>query len=275
MASALQAQATDRISIIAAENFYGDVAQQIAGPDADVSSILNNPDQDPHQFEVSPSVARSLSNASLVIYNGIGYDPWIEQLLSAAPRPDRTAIVVADLAGKHDGENPHVWYSTDAISALANALAAQLCARDPLHASDYRARLSVFLRSLDPIAVQVAGLRTRFPTFAVTATEPVYGYALQTLGADVRNQRFQLSVMNETEPRASDVAAFQDDLENHRVKALVYNQQTTSPLAERMLAIARQSGVPSVAVTEMPPAGLTYQAWLLRSLDALQEALEK
>jgi zinc/manganese transport system substrate-binding protein len=103
----------------------------------------------------------------------------------------------------------------------------------------------------------------------------VYGYVLQAVGAQVRNQRFQLSVMNETEPSASDVAAFQDDLQNHRVRALVYNRQTASPLAERMLAIARQADVPTVAVTEMLPAGLTYQAWLLGSLNTLQEALEK
>ncbi|MGY4494468.1 metal ABC transporter solute-binding protein, Zn/Mn family [Pseudomonas sp. TE3610] len=275
MACVLQAHATERVSIVAAENVYGDIARQIAGPDADVSSILSNPDQDPHQFDVSPSVARSLSHASLVIYNGLGYDAWIEQLLSAAPRPDRKAIVVAQLLGKHAGENPHVWYSRDAMAALADTLAAELGVQDPLHAPGYQTRLNAFHRSLAPIAVMVADLKIRFPTVAVTATEPVYGYVLQAVGAQVRNQRFQLSVMNETEPSASDVAAFQDDLQNHRVRALVYNRQTASPLAERMLAIARQADVPTVAVTEMLPAGLTYQAWLLGSLNTLQEALEK
>jgi zinc/manganese transport system substrate-binding protein len=59
------------INIVAAENFYGDIAKQIGGPDVNVTSILSNPDQDPHLFEVSPSVGRAVSAARIVIYNGI------------------------------------------------------------------------------------------------------------------------------------------------------------------------------------------------------------
>lgn len=266
-------QAASPVSIIAAENFYGDIAKQIAGPDADVSSILSNPDQDPHQFEASPSVARNLSDSAIVIYNGVGYDPWISQLLNAAPRPGRKAIVVGDLIHKKEGENPHIWYATDTAAALAKALATELSIQAPQHASDYQARLRVFLQSLEPIDARISVLRARFSKVAVTATEPVYGYVLEAVNLEVRNQRFQLSVMNETEPRASDVAAFQDDLKNRRVKALIYNKQTQSPLAERMLSIATQSNVPTVAITEMQPTEVTYQAWISGALDSLEEAL--
>src|SRR5579862_2494238 len=91
------------IAIVAAENFYGDVAQQIGGAAVAVTSILSNPDQDPHLFEASPSVARALSAAQIVVYNGIDYDPWIEKLLRAARGHDRKVIVVADLLGKKTG----------------------------------------------------------------------------------------------------------------------------------------------------------------------------
>ena len=96
-------------AIVAAENFYGDIARQIAGPDAIVSSILSNPDDDPHLFEVSPSVARDLSKARIVIYNGMDYDPWMPKMLSANQAPGRRVIVVAELLNKKPGTNPHLW----------------------------------------------------------------------------------------------------------------------------------------------------------------------
>ena len=106
----LPAVAAEPIHIVAAENFYGDIAQQIGGPTVKVTSILSNPDTDPHLFEASPSVARSLSDAQIVIYNGIDYDPWMADLLDASKAPDRKSIVVADLIGKKSGDNPHIWY---------------------------------------------------------------------------------------------------------------------------------------------------------------------
>lgn len=272
---ASQAQAANHVSIIAAENFYGDIAGQIAGADAVVTSILSNPDQDPHLFEASPSVARKLSDANVVIYNGVGYDPWISQMLSGAPRLGRKAIAVGELINKRDGDNPHVWYSPETAAALAKALTGELTVQDPQHSRDYQARLVVFLQSLEPINTRISDLRARYSEAAVTATEPVYGYVLNALNLQVKNQRFQLSVMNETEPRASDVAAFQDDLENRSVKALIYNQQTQSPLAQRMLSIARQANIPTVSVSEMQPGAMTYQAWISGSLDSLEEALKK
>ncbi|WP_236470522.1 metal ABC transporter solute-binding protein, Zn/Mn family [Pseudomonas syringae] len=272
---ASQAQAANHVSIIAAENFYGDIAGQIAGADAVVTSILSNPDQDPHLFEASPSVARKLSDANVVIYNGVGYDPWISQALSGAPRPGRKAIAVGELINKRNGDNPHIWYSPETAAALAKALTGELIVQYPQHSRDYQARLEVFLQSLEPINTRISDLRASYSEVAVTATEPVYGYVLNALNLQVKNQRFQLSVMNETEPRASDVAAFQYDLENRSVKALVYNQQTQSPLAQRMLSIARQTNVPTVSVSEMQPGAMTYQAWIAGSLDSLEEALKK
>src|ERR1700731_209239 len=110
------------VSIVAAENFYGDIAKQIGGPDGKVTSILSNPDQDPHLFEVSPSVGRDVSAARIVVYNGIDYDPWMEKLLRAARSADRKTIVVADLVGKKAGGNPHIWYDPATMSALAKKL---------------------------------------------------------------------------------------------------------------------------------------------------------
>lgn len=261
------------ISIVAAENFYGDIAQQIGGPQVAVTSILSNPDQDPHLFEASPSVARALSAARIVIYNGIDYDPWIVRLLGAAAGRDRTAIVVAALIGGKPGDNPHSWYDPQTMPALAGVLADELGRADPGHAADYRERLARFRRSLAPLEARIAALRGRLAGTPVTATEPVFGKMFAALAMQVRNGRFQLAVMNNTEPSASDVAAFEDDLKNRKVRLLVYNSQASDPVAVRLVKLAKASRIPVVAASETEPPGMTYQEWMLSELSAIERAL--
>jgi zinc/manganese transport system substrate-binding protein len=275
LAAQAPARAADPITVVAAENFYGDVAHQIGGPDIKVTSILSNPDEDPHLFEASPSVARAVSAARIVVSSGIDYDPWIGKLLDATSRSDRKAIVVADLVGRKPGDNPHIWYDPKTMPAFAKTLAAELSRVDPAHRAAYQRRLARFQETLQPIAAKIATLRKRLVGIPVTATEPVFGYMLDALGMRVRNQRFQLAVMNNTEPSASDVAAFEDDLRAHRVRMLVYNSQASDPVAQRMLNLAKTSHIPVIGATETEPPGKTYQAWMSSELAAVDRALPK
>lgn len=263
------------LPVVAAENFYGDVAQQIGGAGIEVTSILGNPDQDPHLFEASPSVARDISAARIVIYNGIDYDAWVETLLGAARSVDRTVIVVADLVGRKPGDNPHIWYDPATMLALARTLADDLGGADAAHRDGYRRRLTEFEDSVRPIQARIAELRARLAGTPVTATEPVFGYLFEALGMQVRNRSFQVSVMNDTEPSASDVAAFETDLRTHRVGLFVYNSQASDAIAARMERLARAWHVPVVGATETEPVGKNYQAWMLGELDALDRALPK
>lgn len=271
----LPAMAAEPIHVVAAENFYGDVAKQIGGPTVKVTSILANPDQDPHLFEVSPSVARSLSGAQIVIYNGIDYDPWMADLLSASKAPDRKAIVVADLIGKKSGDNPHIWYDPATMVALAQAMKDALVAVDPANKAQYEKRLTAFKSSLKPIQDKIAKLKSRSAGVPATATEPVFGYMFEALGMDVRNRPFQLAVMNDAEPSASQIAAFENDLKTGKVKLLVYNSQASDPLADRMLDLAKAANVPVVGANETEPPGSTYQTWMMGELNAVDEALPK
>jgi zinc/manganese transport system substrate-binding protein len=270
---ALPARAETRIAIVAGENMYGDIARQIAGPDTDITSILSNPDEDPHLFEASPSVARALSAARIVIVNGADYDPWLTRLLRAGKSRDRRVIDVAALAHRKPGDNPHLWYSLDIVLATARALAAELAAADPAHKADVAARLATFQDSVAPLRQQIATLRARFAGQSVTATEPVFGYMAADLGLVMRNERFQLAIMNDTEPRPSDVATFEADLRQHRVRALLYNSQATEGAAKRLLGIAQAAHIPVVGVSETMPAGQTWQSWMSHQLDALAAAL--
>jgi zinc/manganese transport system substrate-binding protein len=267
----------DAIKVVAAENFYGDVIKQLGGPHVAVTSILSNPDQDPHLFEPSPAAARALSAARLVVYNGADYDPWIEKMLGAFKGPPdgpRAVVVVATLIGKRSGDNPHVWYAPQTMPVLAHTVHAYLVKTDPGHRGHYDATLAEFLDSLQPIDAKIAALRARYRAVPVTASEPVFGYMSDAIGLTMRNQSFQLAAMNDTEPSASDVAAFERDLRTKTVKALIFNSQADDAATRRMRDIAKTAGVPTIQVTETEPGGQTYQQWMLAQLDALDQALQ-
>jgi zinc/manganese transport system substrate-binding protein len=271
--TAISAARAEPIKVVAAESVYGDIAQQIGGPNVAVTSILSNPSQDPHEFEASASTARQVADAKLVVYNGADYDPWMTKLISGSRAPSRRVIEVARLANKRVGDNPHVWYDVAAIFALTKALDDTLSTLDPMHRAKFAERHAAFERSMQPLVERIAALRKGYAGSAVTATEPVFGYMAEAVGLKIRNSRFQLAVMNGTEPSAKDIAAFEGDLRMRAVKILFYNSQTNGALAERMRTIAAGAGVPVVGVTETLPPGMSYQQWMTSQLDALARAL--
>src|SRR5665213_1162838 len=163
--------AETKLKVVAAENFYGGIAQRIGGDLIEVASIMSNPNQDPHLFETTPGVVRQIADAQIVIFNGADYDPWMEKLLNAIPRAERTVINVANLVGKNNGDNPHLWYDP----AAAKALAAAFSKADSTHASDYAARLTAVLTALEQINKRVEQIRAKYSGVTVAATEPVFG----------------------------------------------------------------------------------------------------
>jgi zinc/manganese transport system substrate-binding protein len=268
------ARATGPVRIVAAENEYGDIAAQIGGDAVAVTSVLSDPNEDPHLFEASPSVARALAHADIAIANGAAYDPWMDKLLGATHgAAERRVIVVADLLGRRPGVNPHLWYDPACAPALARAVAGAIEAVRPGAKAAVEARLGRFLDSLAPERAEIAGLRGRYAGVAVTATEPVFGSMAAALGLVVRDEGFQVAVMNDTEPSASQTAGIEDDVRSRRVKLLLVNSQVTDSAATRLSGIAHAAGVPVVGVSETEPAGTSYQQWMMRSLDAVGRAL--
>ena len=263
----------DPVNVVAAENFYGDVATQVGGANVAVTSILSNPDDDPHLFEASASTAKALVGAKIVIANGVDYDPWMEKLLKANKAPGRREILVAALAHKKPGDNPHLWYNPETVKALGNTLAVDLSVADPAHRSDYQKAGTVFAASLEPLEAKIADMRKKYAGEPVTASEPVFGYMAELLGLKVHNEKFALAVMNNTEPSASDVAAFENDLKGHKVKVMLYNAQASEPAVQRLVQMAKDEKIPVVGVSETEPAGSSYQKWMTSQLDALDQAL--
>ena len=267
------AAAQDKVAVVAAENVYGDVAQQIGGEHVSVTSLISNPAQDPHLFEATPAAARALSDAQIVIGNGADYDPWLDKLLQSARKSGRIEISVAELMRRKAGDNPHLWYDPATMPALARALAAALAKADPGHEAEYKSNLSAFLSALKPIEDKVAAMRAKYKGVPITATEPVFEPMTDAIGLINRNRRFQLAMMNDTEPSAKDVAAFEGDLKQHKIKALISNTQVSEALTQRLVATAQASQIPVVGVTETLPAGKHFQDWVLGELEALDRAL--
>ena len=262
-----------KIAVVAAENFYGGVAEQIGGKRVAVVGILNNPDQDPHLFETTPAVVRQVAAAQVVVLNGAGYDLWMEKLIRVSPKPGRAVIVAADLLHKHPGDNPHLWYDPHTMPAVAGALASALAAADPAHKDEYAARLKSFLASLASLNEKIAAIRAKYAGTPVTATEPVFGYMAAALDLKMHNERFQLAIMNGTEPGAREYAQFERELKSREVRVLFYNKQARTNLVAHLIDLAHAAHVAVVGVTETAPPGESYLTWMRSELDATAKAL--
>jgi zinc/manganese transport system substrate-binding protein len=261
-----------KVDAVAGENFYGDLMSRIGGDLVSVTSILTDPNVDPHAYESSTKNAEAVADASLVIENGLGYDAFLDHLMAASPRSDRKVIDVQTLLGLADGSNPHVWYDT--MTKVARAAADAIEQLRPASKSTIEANLESYLGSFAPLTARIADIKAHFPATPVAYTEPVPAYLLAGLGFDVLTPAgFARSIENGTDPAPSDVAAQSDLLTGRKVKLLLYNSQATSPVTESLKSLATQSGVPVVGVSETMPAAESFVAWQLAQLDAMAAAL--
>jgi zinc/manganese transport system substrate-binding protein len=264
------------IVAVGAENEYANVIAQVGGKYVQASAIMSNPNTDPHTFEASASVAREVSAAQLVVQNGVGYDTFMNTIENAAPSSSRKVIVVQDLLGlPTDTPNPHLWYKPSTMPAVANAIAADLAAIAPAHASYFKANAAAFIASLAAWNNAIAAFKAQYPNTPVATTEPVADYMLQAVGADNMTPfAFQADIMNGTDPSAQDVAIERALFTQHQVKVFLYNQQVTDSLTESFITLAQANGIPVVGVYEtMPVPGFDYQSWMLAEVQDLQKAV--
>lgn len=263
------------VRVVAAENFWGDIAAQIGGRHVAVTSIISNPNTDPHTYETSPANAAAISSAQLVIENGLGYDDFVGKILATGASGPRRVLSVQQVLGLHGTNvNPHVWYDTAALPKVAAAIARQLSEIDPAHRGAYRARARRFDRSLHPLLAVIATIRRNYAGAPIAYTERVPGYLVQA--ADLRLATplsFSLALEDGTDPSPQDTAAFDAAITAHRVRVLLYNAQVVDAQTTRIKQLARGAGVPIVGVTETLPPGQSFQAWQLHQDHQLLLAL--
>jgi zinc/manganese transport system substrate-binding protein len=269
--------AAGKLDVVAAENVYGDIAEQIGGPHVSVTSILTSPSADPHLFEPGTSSGLAVAGAKVVLQNGLGYDAFMTRLENAAPSKNRVVVTMADVLGVHGKDaNPHLWYDVPRLDRVATAIAAAFARTDPPHAVAYRRGLHRFERSLAPLRHEVATIRARFGGTPVAYTEPVPGYLVAAAGLrNLAPDSFTRLIEEGTEPSASAVAAMNMLVSDHRIRVLLYNSQAVSPVTARLRAAAQHAGTRVVPVSETLPPHLTFQQWQLDQARALAAALAR
>jgi zinc/manganese transport system substrate-binding protein len=265
------------IPVLGTENFYADLLAQIGGIRVSATSLLNDPNADPHAFEASPSAAAAVADAKLVIVNGLGYDDFMQHLLGASPNGSRVVINVQQLLGLGSDANAHIWYDPGTMPAVAAATEAALAKLEPANATYFAAREQAYLASLAPLVAKIAELKAKFSGAPVAFTEPVAGDLAKAIGLQVLTpESFQRAIENGTDPAPADVAAERDLLTAKTVRALLFNSQVITPLTTQIRDLAVASGIPVVGVAEtLPPQYQTYQEWQLAQMNELEAALAK
>ena len=274
------AGASAPVGVVASTNVYGDIAKTVGGSAVTVTSIIDNPHKDPHEYQADAQTRLALSKAQLVIENGGGYDDFVDAMLeSASSRP--ILINVAELSGRNRQPagaefNEHVWYDFTTVKKLTTQLATDLSAAAPQQAATIRANAEAFNSRLAKLQQQEAAIKAEHAGDPVAITEPVPLYLLQAAGLVNKTPgKFSEAIEEDTDAPPAILKQTEDLFDKHQVRLLAYNEQTTGPQTEALLAAAKRNNIPVVAVTETLPAGQTYVSWMQANLDAVSAALNR
>ncbi|MGX6608438.1 metal ABC transporter solute-binding protein, Zn/Mn family [Micromonosporaceae bacterium Da 78-11] len=266
------------LSVIASTNVYGDVVKQIAGDKVKITSIISDPDADPHSYEANSRTQLELSRADVVIENGGGYDDFVDTMLKTAKNTDAKVLNVVDISGKaapSGGElNEHVWYDFPTVEKLVGELVTTLSAKDPANASAFAAGGAAFMDKLKQMQSTEASIKAAHTGAGAAITEPVPLYMLEACGlVNKTPAQFSEAIEEGTDVPATVLAQTLDLFSEKKVAVLAYNEQTSGPETEKVLAAAKAGAVAVVPVTETLPAGKDYVSWMTGNLTAIQTAL--
>jgi zinc/manganese transport system substrate-binding protein len=281
--SSSAAGAAAKVAVVASTDVYGSVVSAVGGEAVQVTSIIDKPGVDPHEYESTPSDAAAVNKAALVVYNGAGYDPFAEKLIATAST-EPTTIDVADLSGLRaqvpaDRQfNEHVWYSLPTIKKLADTVATDLGKADAASAPAFTANAAAFDTKVDALAAQLDAIKAEHNGEKVAITEPVPLYLIEAAGlVNATPAEFSEAVEEGSDAPAAVVAdtlaLFQGPDE---VKVLLANTQTEDAASRQVAEAATAGNVPIVQVTEtLPPGEPDYVAWMRQQIDALGTALDR
>jgi zinc/manganese transport system substrate-binding protein len=266
------------VRVVAAENTWGNIAAQVGGSHVHVTSLISDPNTDPHSYEPTAQDARAAAEARYVILNGAGYDPWADRLLRANPAAGRRVLNVGDLTGNHAGNNPHLWYNPAYVAAMVARVRDDLKALDPTNAAAYDQSAQAFLVSgLQRYHTLIADINTTYHGTPVGATESIFAEMAPALGLNLITPYSYLRAVSEgTDISAADEAAVEQQINQRQIKVLVYNSQNTPNNIQAILKLAQARRIPIVAITEtLAPPTATFQGWQADQLMTLAGALEQ
>jgi zinc/manganese transport system substrate-binding protein len=265
---------TAAVDVVVTVDQWGDIVSQLAGECAEVTTIIQGGDVDPHDFEPTPADTAAFAEADLVVMNGLDYDHWAEDAVdSAASEP--AVVDAGEVVGLAEGDNPHVWYGPDYVAAVGRAVTAELEALAPDAAEYFEARATAWDAELKAYLDEVESVKQVADGTTYGATESVFEYMADAVGlVDETPEGFKAAAANESDPAPADVNAFEEALRDGAMAVLVYNTQTEGSLPEQVRGVAEGAHVPVVEVTEsVPPGQDSFFAWQVSQLRALAEAL--
>jgi zinc/manganese transport system substrate-binding protein len=266
------------VQVVTAENFWGSIAAQVGGSHVSVSSIIDSPAADPHDYEPVSQDARTVADAQYVIFTGAGYDPWMQKLISANPMPGRKELNVGDLLGKKAGDNPHLWYNPDYVKGVIARVRDDLKAIDPADSAAIDQSARQYLNTgLSRYNSLIAGIKSKYNGTPVGATESIFAYMSPALGLNlITPSSYMNAVSAGTDVSAADEAAVEQQINQKQIKILVYNSQNTPPNIQILLDKAKALGIPTPTLTEtLVPAGAAFQDWQSAELQGIQDALKQ
>lgn len=228
----------------------------------------------------SPRNQLALSKAKVVIENGGGYDDFVDRMLKGGKNASPEVINAVRTSGKTapEGEelNEHVWYDLPSVAKLADRIAAGLAKADPDHASDFTKNAKAFKAKLKPLEAKERQIKKDHDGEAVAITEPVPLYLTEASGLENKTpEAFSEAIEEGDDVSPKTLQSTLALLSGKKVKALVYNEQTTGPQTKKVEGAAKKAGIPVVPVTETLPEGKGYIAWMTANVDALASALNK
>jgi zinc/manganese transport system substrate-binding protein len=269
-----------RITVVASTNVWGDVAKQIGGDKVAVTSIIDDPDKDPHEYSASGQNQLALSKAQVVITNGGGYDDFVDEMLHAL-KTKPTVLNAADISGydqnPSNGEfNEHLWYDLPTVTNVAAKLEKAFAKARPGSAATFEANETRFAASVAELQTRESQLKSTYAGEGAAITEPVPLYMLEAIGlVDKTPQKLSEAIENDTDVAPSVLNETLALFSSHKVALLAYNEQTTGAQTQKVLDAAKANDVPVVPVTETLPRGKTYISWMRANLDAIGAALQK
>ena len=264
------------INVVAAENFYGDIVKQLGGNHVNVTSILSDPNVDPHEYTSSVQTALKVSQADLALENGLGYDDWMDKLLASSPNSNRIVLTGGQAANHPLLDNPHVWYGINNMSAIAQAITAALKKLDSSDAPTFDHKLVTFKQSLISLQHKIDEINLKYKGTPIALTETIYLYQTNSEGLKVLTPfAFMKANAEGTDPPANTVTAINDEINLKQAKILIYNIQTVTPITTHVENAATKQHIPIVPVSETMPPGKTYQTWMMDQLNGLETALQQ
>ncbi|CDI58348.1 zinc ABC transporter substrate-binding protein [Lactobacillus helveticus] len=283
---------SDKVSIVTTTNVYADIAKNVAGKYGSVQAIIKNSATDPHDFEPTTADAKKLTNANIIVANGLGYDSWMNKLASSVSK--KPVLVGEDLMGlkKVDNphiwydfkkfsiiiktlhDNPHIWYDLDMPTKYVNYLVKRLSKLDKKHAAYFKENGDKYLAKIAKVK-QIAKSADKKNNKPVFVSEPVFDYGLEEAGYKIGDKEFEEAIENGTDPSPKIINKMTNEIKDKKIAFFVNNTQASSSTVKTFVELAKENSLPVLNVRETIPNHMTYLDWMRENYQNLANISKK